>query len=1002
MRPARPRCGRIEDPRLAWRAMRRPMLLALILAGALSTGSASAALTDSEKAQVRDFYARGEPVSAPRVRAMLARPDLTPPESTAALADAVRGVAFDGRHQAWVHELLFGPATAASRSELVPVVVDALLARAAGVATRAGDGDGRGAAELLRIHAFVTSQIASGGRPPREGHDGGRAIRDDSLKQAAASYRAHLASPAMERARTLPALRAARAQAELALLELSSGLALPSDVAGWLGADPAERAVLERSGLLVVGLAGAAPAKTAALVQMLEAAAPAAREASLLWIGKPRLEGLQARRGVLVAQAPLAGTKRVPGARLWSPRVVPSPSSALAEMAFARPRRRAGAGARQPAFLEMARAVQRRAEAAGAVGFLPPRRWPAPSRCLAPARTACRDERLRHGSAAVRRRAPRRGANRRPRLPPARLRRYRGGERARWCCGGVVAVAPPAGPGGATPASAIAHVPTRRSSATVQLLLLDGPRALVALAEAAAGRREAIEQFAMAAALLAMNGEGAVGDRAAMGRTDESGAVLPAELTKIAARGLEVERFTYDGHEVRLDRGPAGLTAVTRDGKPVTAAGIPFLQPDPAAGPRRPRPRRPQGRTFRQERARNGRAAERKPAAREDRPRPEARRARRPSEGGAGPTEAAAATEEALTPRALPTGARRAAASVRRVRVRARARVRARVRAPLLVPVELVGQPVATFTPQRAQGHARVVAWLGVLDARQHHGDVVEPPELVGARHQLPARRVQIHRAGDDLRQLVLVEAAPEAVAAEHEHIPGAHRLGEHIHGHRGAQPEGTGQHVARRRGDGLRQPGRLCGDLLGERVVAREQSYLPAAHQVGPTVADVGQAHRPRVGAEPGGHEGRAHGAAAQVGPHHPLVMNAFVRSLERLGEQRLVRGQLAQARSGAVLPVRVDCHLGSDAGRGHVAGQVTVGTPAHPVGHQEERQIGRDDPGILVPAPAQADVRPASGDHAQPGCGARRRSPTLVFARALTHVHPSGPTPVDDRVLV
>jgi len=294
------------------------------------------------------------------------------------------------------------------------------------------------------------------------------------------------------------------------------------------------------------------------------------------------------RRGVLVAQAPLAGTKRVAGARLWSPRVVPSsPDAALAEIAFVLGRAGAlAAGARQPAFLEMARAVQRRAEAAGVAGFLAPAALagalevPPPPPAPPPSAPGAGPAGTSPASAAP--------GTKPPAAPPGASTAAASAPPGPSAAS--PSAAPPAGPGGAAPARAIAQVPTAAFVGyTAQLLLLDGPRALsVALAEAAAGRREAIEQFAMAVALLAMNGDGAVGDRAAIGRTDESGAVLPAELTKIASRGLEVERFTYDGHEYRLERGPAGLTAVTRDGKPLTAAAIPFLQPDPNAKPAAP------------------------------------------------------------------------------------------------------------------------------------------------------------------------------------------------------------------------------------------------------------------------------------------------------------------------------------------------------------------------------------------------------------------------------
>jgi hypothetical protein len=314
--------------------MKLPCYLAAVTA-ALIAGPAQAALSDSEKAQVRDLYAKADAPAAARVGALLARPDLSAAESAAAFTDATRRVTFSTRRAAFVKSLLYGPATAASRSELVPAVVQALLARAAEVAAAAGEDPARRADELLAIHGFVAREIASGGRPPLAGHDPALGIRDEALKEAVVAYRAHLALPVFERARLPPPLLVARTQAEVALIELAVGLFPPSEVAAWITSHAQEREAFERTGVLVVGLAGAPATKATAVVSMLQSAGAAASGASVLWIGKPWPRGLSARRAVLVAQAPLAGSKRVAPSRIWSSAIEPSsPDAALAETAF--------------------------------------------------------------------------------------------------------------------------------------------------------------------------------------------------------------------------------------------------------------------------------------------------------------------------------------------------------------------------------------------------------------------------------------------------------------------------------------------------------------------------------------------------------------------------------------------------------------------------------------------------------------------------------------------
>jgi hypothetical protein len=338
----------------------------IALIGSSSARLAGAALSDSEAAQVRDLYARGDRAEAGRLRALLARPDVSTADAAKILSEAARRAPFDEQRRSFVRELIFGPATQASRSELVASIVPGLLARST-EAFGASANDAARAEELVRIHAFVAHEIASAGKPPRDGHDPGAGIRDEAFKAAAAAYRLHLALPALERARLSAPLLVARAQAELALIELASGIHPSHEVAAWIGAGSNQRTALDKFGVLVIGLEAAPAAKASDVMQMLEALPPAARSTSALWIGKRTPWGLRGRRGILVAQTALGSARRAEPDRLWVPAVDPStPDGALAEVAFVLGRAAAvHVGATNPAFGEAMDRALGRARARG-------------------------------------------------------------------------------------------------------------------------------------------------------------------------------------------------------------------------------------------------------------------------------------------------------------------------------------------------------------------------------------------------------------------------------------------------------------------------------------------------------------------------------------------------------------------------------------------------------------------------------------------------------------
>src|SRR4051794_40182688 len=122
---------RISPPTPAWLRVSIGFFAALSIAP-----GAHAALTSSEKAVVTSFVQKGEPSTAARVRALVARPDLSPEEIAEPLRKGYAGAPFDERHGLFTEALIGGPGSAASRNALAPAVVEALLERAS---SRLGD-----------------------------------------------------------------------------------------------------------------------------------------------------------------------------------------------------------------------------------------------------------------------------------------------------------------------------------------------------------------------------------------------------------------------------------------------------------------------------------------------------------------------------------------------------------------------------------------------------------------------------------------------------------------------------------------------------------------------------------------------------------------------------------------------------------------------------------------------------------------------------------------------
>jgi hypothetical protein len=488
-------------------------------------GMALAALTASEKAVVRTFVRKGVLDTAPRVRALVGRPDLAPEEVAEPLRAAYAEAPFDPAHRRFTEALLFGQGSAASRNTLVPAVVEGLLARAA---TRMGDvpievgahvGPHERAAvdELLAIHAFVDTRIANAGAPPPEGHDSAQAIRDDALRAVVGLYKNHLiAHERWIKAPGLvsPELGRVRAQASLALVDLGRGVVGRHELSDALGLAGARRGAFERNGLLVETSGTAADARVAEMVRLLESVPHATDGMSLWLLSKASSAGLVARGRIVRAGVVLTDALR-PLPRLWPEEVTPSfPDAALATAAASiADVATAHSFAAEPALRDRARVAAEHAAAAGVQGYL------APSVPKMP---------LEEASGA-------------PAAPPT-------GDR-------VVAGA-------------------------AELLLLDGPRALdLAAIRASEGRPEPLEQLALALTVLSGDAQ-----QFSLGRTRADGALEAVPFTKVKRTDGLLSEGIVSGKRYTILPNQAGVFGMAIDGASPKLTTLPSYQERTTAG----------------------------------------------------------------------------------------------------------------------------------------------------------------------------------------------------------------------------------------------------------------------------------------------------------------------------------------------------------------------------------------------------------------------------------
>ncbi len=290
-------------------------LVAALLAA--DAGPARASLTPSEAEQVRRDVATATHVA--QVRALVARPDLSPSEAQAALAVPLTTTPIDSDHAAFLHELVFSETSTPSRPVLSVVAIQALIARAdAVIAEHPYDLDRRPSTldELRRIYSLIEEVAAAGP---------GANIPTSSREQCSLALRGHVAhNPAAlgPQSTVGPFLAQARAQALLAVLDFApDGATRRIEVADALGLAGARRGLLVDRGALLLD-AGGADARAASAQVMLDRLLPGRDPLEAILVGGDPAR-LVARDGAVVAIAePAAGG---PAPALWGNDVEPPP-----------------------------------------------------------------------------------------------------------------------------------------------------------------------------------------------------------------------------------------------------------------------------------------------------------------------------------------------------------------------------------------------------------------------------------------------------------------------------------------------------------------------------------------------------------------------------------------------------------------------------------------------------------------------------------------------------
>jgi hypothetical protein len=320
------------------------LAFAMAVVSVLAAGTPSrASLTPSESEQVRRGVTTATDLD--RVRALVARPDLSSEEGAGVMSAALTTTPLDAAHASFLHDLVFSEPAASSRPVLVVATLRGVLARADAVLAQHGldlDRSPAALAELQRAYAFV-EQVAMA--------DATTNITASARAQCARALSDHIARNAgvlSPQAAVGSKVALVRAQAAIADTDLTAdGATHRLDAADALGLTGARRATMIERGILVLD-AGGPDTQVASLRALLERL-PALRDGleAIFLGGDGSPTGLSARDGTVVglagdpggaAGATLlwGGDVRSPPGNGWTTAVARSLATAAVSRAVAR------------------------------------------------------------------------------------------------------------------------------------------------------------------------------------------------------------------------------------------------------------------------------------------------------------------------------------------------------------------------------------------------------------------------------------------------------------------------------------------------------------------------------------------------------------------------------------------------------------------------------------------------------------------------------------------
>lgn len=288
---------------------------AALLGAAIFFGAnvANAALTSSEKGQIKDFVAGARAENAHKVRSLVARTDLTPEESIAALTDAVAPVAFTEQRGIFLKEMAFGGASAASRPIVVLAEVKALVARADAIYQRYVGGldhEPRAVQELVAIYGWLDATIANAGKPTSTAHDGAAGIPNATYEECSKVLRDHIERQArwLKGDGAVPeSIGRLRAQAQVTFVDmLPDGLTRRVDAADRLALTGARRTMMTEWGVLFADAGKLDEAKLERVRQILTRLPGARADLGLVYAGGDRTGAPLRARGLVAYVAPVA------------------------------------------------------------------------------------------------------------------------------------------------------------------------------------------------------------------------------------------------------------------------------------------------------------------------------------------------------------------------------------------------------------------------------------------------------------------------------------------------------------------------------------------------------------------------------------------------------------------------------------------------------------------------------------------------------------------------